>query len=120
MPAEAAIRRWRRRHARLPSGARMAAWTNVGRRAPARRHNCRVRVVIPCLLAAVLLLNGAAGADARGLSEKALRAYETATIGPEHAAEHAEQRRAARIAERVWKRMSPRARAAYRHRLRQA
>jgi galactose oxidase-like protein len=42
-----------------------------------------------------------------GQSERQLRAYETATLGPEHAAEHARQRAVGRRAIKRWRRMSP-------------
>lgn len=57
-------------------------------------------------LACLCLLALAAPANAH---ESALRKYEEATLGPQHAAEHA----VARAAIRRWSHMSPRARAAY-------
>src|SRR3954449_3249866 len=54
-------------------------------------------------------LPAAACAHARpaGVSERALERYERATLGPEHAAEHARERRALRRARSRWLRRSP-------------
>jgi hypothetical protein len=55
-----------------------------------------------------------------GGSERALRAYETATLGAAHAAEHARERREARAALRRWARLTPRRRRASQARVRRA
>ena len=66
-----------------------------------------------CAVLATSMIASAGVAEAHGIEdsgvpEKEIRAYESAVLGDEHAAEHAEQRRDERRAMRRWRAMTPR------------
>jgi hypothetical protein len=87
---------------------------------PGRSQGALLAAVGAIVLACGSAAEASPPAASAGMSESELRAYEIATLGPEHAAEHAEMRAQLRGEEGAWEKLAPAQRAKRAHRERRA